>query len=57
MRIHAKRIEFSKKTYRLHVNMVVALILYCIILIFQLGIPVSFVFTAIFFGMMWTVDV
>ncbi|KAK6054810.1 hypothetical protein COOONC_07685 [Cooperia oncophora] len=40
LRIRARRHEFSAKTYRLHINVVVSLVMYCVILFVQLGLPV-----------------
>ncbi|KAK6040144.1 7TM chemoreceptor [Cooperia oncophora] len=53
LRIRAKKHEFSAKTYRLHINVVVSLIMYCVILFVQVGLPVMLFVLSVFFDLSW----
>ncbi|RCN43377.1 hypothetical protein ANCCAN_10641 [Ancylostoma caninum] len=57
LRIRAKKSEFSKRTYRLHINVVVAITLYCLILFLQLGLPVAIFVIVVFFDVMWIMSI
>ncbi|XGW26632.1 hypothetical protein V3C99_007327, partial [Haemonchus contortus] len=52
-RIRAKKNEFSKTTYRLHLNVVVALVAYCVILFLQLLLPVMLLVITALFKLAW----
>ncbi|KAK6023249.1 hypothetical protein OSTOST_11026, partial [Ostertagia ostertagi] len=43
LRIRTRKHEFSAKTYRLHINVVIALVMYCVILFLQVGLPIMLV--------------
>ncbi|XGW26962.1 hypothetical protein V3C99_007497 [Haemonchus contortus] len=54
LRIRARRHEFSAKTYRLHINVVIALVMYCVILFVQLGLPFVLFVVTIILDLSWT---
>ncbi|KAK6025568.1 7TM chemoreceptor, partial [Ostertagia ostertagi] len=56
LRIRARKHEFSTKTYRLHINVVIALIMYCAILFVQLGLPVMLFVITVFFDLSWMTE-
>ncbi|XGW26747.1 hypothetical protein V3C99_007384 [Haemonchus contortus] len=56
LRIRARRHEFSAKTYRLHINVVIALVMYCVILFVQLGLPVMLFVITVILDLSWMTE-
>ncbi|KAK6038936.1 hypothetical protein COOONC_23559 [Cooperia oncophora] len=53
LRIRARKHEFSAKTYRLHINVVVSLIIYCVILLVQVGLPTMLFILTLILELSW----
>ncbi|KAK6023337.1 7TM chemoreceptor, partial [Ostertagia ostertagi] len=53
LRIRSRKHEFSPKTYRLHINVVIALVMYCVILFLQVGLPIMLFVITVVFSLSW----
>ncbi|KAK6038209.1 7TM chemoreceptor [Cooperia oncophora] len=53
LRMRSKKHEFSTKTYRLHLNVVLALLMYCAIEFIQFGLPVAFFVISVMLQLPW----